>query len=45
MAKGNKEQENLGAKPTKTPKAKPVTVIKEPYYENGKIKIKETIIE
>lgn len=45
MVKTSKEQEKTTAKPTKTPTAKPVTVIKEPYYENGKIKIKETIVE
>jgi hypothetical protein len=26
------------------PKGKPTTVLKEPYYENGELKVKETII-
>ena len=45
MAKTSKSQEKPMAKPTKVLTTKPVTVIKEPYYENGEIKIKETIIE
>ena len=45
MAKTSKEQEKPVAKPIKTPAAKSPMVIKEPYYKNGELKIKETIIE